>query len=110
MTKHITIPFLFDVIRLGDRDMFELTESQLIEIYGGALSMRGDTFTVTDGSVINFGGLKFTVTGLCQNDICSDDVFNTPTEYTLKNPDRVVLISGEFIENGAVYNLSAAPC
>lgn len=87
--------------------MLELADSQLKKICGGALSMRGDTFTVTDYSVINFGGLKFTVNGICQSDICSDDVFKTPTEYVLKNPDRVVIIFGEFIENGAIYNLSA---
>lgn len=87
--------------------MHELKGRQLDKISGGALSMRGDTFTVTDGSVINFGGVRFTVTGLCQNDICSDDIFKAPIEYVLKNPDRVVIISGELIENGAVYNLSA---
>lgn len=87
--------------------MLELIANQLGSVWAGAASMHGDIFTVTDGSVIKFGGIKFTVNGICQNDVCSDDMFSKPKVFQLKNPEGVFSISGKYIENGAEYTLKS---
>ena len=91
--------------------MIVLNNSELNFVNAGVAMMKGNVFYVTESSTINVGGLKFTSSAICLNDVCSEDVFNSPTRYSMKNftlnGHEDFLIHGEKITNGAVYYLNS---
>jgi hypothetical protein len=88
--------------------MFSIQSESLVDICGGAAIMTGGYLYVTDKSSISMQGLKFLSDSICQNDVCSNEMFSSPMTYTLSgqyNGKNIVSITGVYIEGGARYSI-----
>ena len=93
--------------------MKTLSINQIHAVSGGRAMMSPEGFIVTNQSEMHILGMDFYPDRVCQNGVCSTEIFRNPVTYTIKgsyNGKHNITIDGHYLktdlEEGALYKLS----